>query len=225
MESLVAALDEVIAGMTKIESRYGSADPTLPARGLLPLRAQPRLGGGQDPVPGRDPRPGEHPRQGRVHPGPRRPPVEHGDLRRLASSPVAACATWARTHSGRTPASDWFFSSLGGFPINRDSADREALTQCLELTAEGEAVVMFPEGTRRFGPTIEPEHMRDGVAYVASRGQVPIVPVGIGGSERAMPSGGQVHPALEDGPGRGRATDARPRSRRAAGCPAARSAR
>ena len=48
---------------------------------------------------------------------------------------------------------------------------------------------MFPEGTRRTGPTIEPEHMRDGVAYVASRGQVPIVPVGIGGSERAMPSG------------------------------------
>ncbi len=86
-------------------------------------------------------------------------------------------------------ASDWFFSSLGGFPVNRDGADREALNQTLELVAEGEAVVMFPEGTRRTGPTIQPDHMRDGVAYVASRGQVPVLPVGIGGSERAMPTG------------------------------------
>jgi 1-acyl-sn-glycerol-3-phosphate acyltransferase len=85
-------------------------------------------------------------------------------------------------------APDWFWSSLGGFPINRDGADREALTLCLDLLAEGEAVVMFPEGTRRSGPTIEPDHMRDGVAYVANRGQIPIVPVGIGGSERAMPA-------------------------------------
>ena len=30
--------------------------------------------------------------------------------------------------------------------------------------------------------------MRDGVAYVANRGQTPIVPVGIGGSERVMPA-------------------------------------
>jgi 1-acyl-sn-glycerol-3-phosphate acyltransferase len=48
---------------------------------------------------------------------------------------------------------------------------------------------MFPEGTRRTGPTIDPEHMRDGVAYVASRAQIPIVPLGIGGSEKAMPPG------------------------------------
>ena len=47
---------------------------------------------------------------------------------------------------------------------------------------------MFPEGTRRSGPTIEPDHMRDGVAYVANRAQIPIVPVGIGGSERVMPA-------------------------------------
>jgi 1-acyl-sn-glycerol-3-phosphate acyltransferase len=96
----------------------------------------------------------------------------------------------------KNPVSDWFFSSLGGFPVNRAVADREALNQTFDLVGEGEAVVMFPEGTRRSGPTIEPEHMRDGVAYVATRAQVPIVPVGIGGSERAMPSGARyIRPA------------------------------
>jgi len=92
-----------------------------------------------------------------------------------------------RSTSRKHAASDWFFSSLGGFPVHRGAADREALNQTLDLVQRGEAVVIFPEGTRRTGPTIDPEHMRDGVAYVASRAQVPIVPVGIGGSERVMP--------------------------------------
>ena len=46
-------------------------------------------------------------------------------------------------------------------------------------------MVLFPEGTRRDGPTLFP--FFDGPAYVAARTQVPIVPVGIGGSARSMP--------------------------------------
>jgi 1-acyl-sn-glycerol-3-phosphate acyltransferase len=85
--------------------------------------------------------------------------------------------------------SDWLLSALGGFPVNRSGADREALAQTLAIIEGGEAVVMFPEGTRRSGPLIEEEHMRDGPAYVAARTQVPLVPVGVGGAEAAMPSG------------------------------------
>ena len=51
----------------------------------------------------------------------------------------------------------------------------------------GKPVVLFPEGTRRSGPVIEVHH--DGAAFVASQAGVPIVPVGIGGSERALPKG------------------------------------
>jgi 1-acyl-sn-glycerol-3-phosphate acyltransferase len=90
----------------------------------------------------------------------------------------------------RTRFWDWFFSALGGFPVNRDGADREALRQCLDIVASGEPVVMFPEGTRGTGPTIEGMH--DGPAYVAAKAGVPIVPVGIGGSERAMPAGSKM---------------------------------
>ena len=46
---------------------------------------------------------------------------------------------------------------------------------------------MFPEGTRQSGPVVE--ELFDGPAYVALHTGVPIVPVGIGGSERAMPKG------------------------------------
>ena len=46
---------------------------------------------------------------------------------------------------------------------------------------------MFPEGTRQTGPLVE--KLFDGPAYLAARTKVPIVPVGIGGSEEAMPRG------------------------------------
>ncbi len=81
----------------------------------------------------------------------------------------------------------WFFTSLGGFPVERGTADRTALRACQAVLERGEPLVMFPEGTRRFGPVVEPENMHDGPAFVASRAKVPILPVGIGGSERAMP--------------------------------------
>jgi 1-acyl-sn-glycerol-3-phosphate acyltransferase len=85
------------------------------------------------------------------------------------------------------------FSALGAFPVHRGSADREALRRCIEVIQGGEPLVVFPEGTRQSGPTVQP--LFEGAAYVAARTGVPIVPVGIGGSERAMPKGSKfVHP-------------------------------
>lgn len=80
-----------------------------------------------------------------------------------------------------------FLTLLGAFPVNRGTADRAALRTCLGFIENGEPVVMFPEGTRRSGPEVE--EVFDGPAYVAARAGVPLVPVGIGGSDRAMPIG------------------------------------
>jgi 1-acyl-sn-glycerol-3-phosphate acyltransferase len=79
------------------------------------------------------------------------------------------------------------FSSLGGFPVHRGTPDREALRVCEEAVRAGEPVVLFPEGTRQSGPLIHP--LFEGASFVAARAMVPIVPVGIGGSEWAMPKG------------------------------------
>ena len=81
----------------------------------------------------------------------------------------------------------WLLSALGGFPVNRAETDRAALERTIELLEAGEPVVLFPEGTRKTGRRVQP--LFDGAVYVAARTQVPIVPVGIGGSEAAMARG------------------------------------
>lgn len=87
----------------------------------------------------------------------------------------------------RHRAPGWLFSALGAFPVKRGTADRVAMRRCLEVLAEGEPLVVFPEGGRRSGPVVGP--ISEGAAYLAIRAGVPIVPVGIGGSERAMTKG------------------------------------
>jgi 1-acyl-sn-glycerol-3-phosphate acyltransferase len=80
-----------------------------------------------------------------------------------------------------------FFSMLGAFPVHRGTADRESVRTCMQVIENGESLVMFPEGSRRSGPVVE--DLFDGPAYVAARTGVPLVPLGIGGSDKVMPLG------------------------------------
>lgn len=82
------------------------------------------------------------------------------------------------------------FTALGGIPVARGSADREALRTCIEVIEAGEPLVIFPEGTRQTGPVVQ--ELFDGPAFVQSRTGAPIIPVGIGGSEAAMPKGARI---------------------------------
>jgi 1-acyl-sn-glycerol-3-phosphate acyltransferase len=80
--------------------------------------------------------------------------------------------------------------SVGAFPVHRESADREALQRAEEVLRQGQALVLFPEGTRREGPVIE--DLMEGAAFLSARAAAPIVPIGIGGSDLAMPKGSAV---------------------------------
>jgi 1-acyl-sn-glycerol-3-phosphate acyltransferase len=80
----------------------------------------------------------------------------------------------------------WLFTSLGGFAVDR-TAGTGAARAALARLAGGEPVVLFPEGTRRSGPRVE--DLQGGAAYLAVKAGVPILPVGIAGSEEIMPSG------------------------------------
>jgi 1-acyl-sn-glycerol-3-phosphate acyltransferase len=86
--------------------------------------------------------------------------------------------------------SDWFFTSMGGIPVHRGVPDRAAMKSCDALLSSGQPMVIFPEGTRKSGPVVE--ELFEGPAYLAAKHQVPIVPVGIGGSEGAMPKGAKM---------------------------------
>ena len=81
----------------------------------------------------------------------------------------------------------WYLTALGGFPVVRGTADREALRACQAILDRGEPLVMFPEGTRRTGMRVE--DLFDGPAFLAARTGAPIVPIGIGGTEGILPRG------------------------------------
>jgi 1-acyl-sn-glycerol-3-phosphate acyltransferase len=113
--------------------------------------------------------------------------------RSILDTPISAAVTrrrlrfmgadkyWKSKRFGR------LLSALGGFPVTRGTADREALQRCIEILQRGEPLVLFPEGERKSGDVVQP--LFDGATYIAVKAGVPIVPVGIGGSERAMPKG------------------------------------
>ncbi|MGH9171737.1 MAG: lysophospholipid acyltransferase family protein [Acidimicrobiales bacterium] len=97
---------------------------------------------------------------------------------------IVKAEIWKSKLVGRT------LEILGCFPVNRSGADRDALERCRAVLVGGEPLVIFPEGTRRSGPVVE--DLREGVAYLALRAGVPVVPIGIGGSEKAMPRGSSL---------------------------------
>jgi 1-acyl-sn-glycerol-3-phosphate acyltransferase len=80
--------------------------------------------------------------------------------------------------------------SVGAFPVNRGSADREALRRAQQVLDAGGALILFPEGERRSGPVVEDLH--EGVAFLAARTGATVIPVGIGGSSSVMPKGRRV---------------------------------
>lgn len=84
----------------------------------------------------------------------------------------------------------WFLLSVGAFPVHRDAVDREAMDHAQEVLHQGMVLLMFPEGTRQLGPKVAELH--DGVAFLAARCGAKIVPLGIGGSDLAMPKGTKV---------------------------------
>jgi 1-acyl-sn-glycerol-3-phosphate acyltransferase len=81
----------------------------------------------------------------------------------------------------------WLFRKLGAIEVEREATDRGALRISQQVLREGEPIAIFPEGTRRTGPVID--ELYDGVAYLALKAGVPILPVGIGGTEQILPTG------------------------------------
>lgn len=85
----------------------------------------------------------------------------------------------------------WVFDSVGAIPVARGSADVAMIRMVSTQLAQGEKVGIFPEGTRGraredFG---EVGQAHEGVAFLAHRNKVPVIPVGISGLEKIWPKG------------------------------------
>jgi 1-acyl-sn-glycerol-3-phosphate acyltransferase len=110
--------------------------------------------------------------------------------RSLLDIPIAASITqrrirfMAKESLFKTKFGASLFGALGAIRVERGTTDRGALRASQAALEAGEPLAIFPEGTRREGPVLG--ELYDGAAYVALKLGVPIVPVGIGGSEQIL---------------------------------------
>jgi 1-acyl-sn-glycerol-3-phosphate acyltransferase len=81
----------------------------------------------------------------------------------------------------------WYCKRVHCIPIKKDGKDISSLKKALRLLKTGELIGIFPEGVRSStGQLQEPE---PGVALIALKAKVPILPVGIRGAYEAFPRG------------------------------------
>ncbi|WP_369356204.1 lysophospholipid acyltransferase family protein [Streptomyces sp. cg2] len=74
---------------------------------------------------------------------------------------------------------DPFLRGIGQLKVDRQAADRKAITDALGVLATGGVLGIFPEGTRGEGDFAS---LRAGLAYFAVRSGAPVVPVAVLGS-------------------------------------------
>jgi len=81
--------------------------------------------------------------------------------------------------------------NYGAFPVRRGQLDRVAVRWALTALQNGGALGMFPEGKR--SPNAQLQSPQPGASLLAARSGVPILPVGISGSERVNGIGFILH--------------------------------
>jgi 1-acyl-sn-glycerol-3-phosphate acyltransferase len=82
----------------------------------------------------------------------------------------------------RNPILRWMLDSTESIPIQRATADIEAIRKGLEVLAKGEIIIISPEGTRSHDGRLQPAH--PGVILLALHSAAPLLPIAYFGSER-----------------------------------------
>jgi glycerol-3-phosphate dehydrogenase (NAD(P)+) len=97
----------------------------------------------------------------------------------------------AKQEMFKNPILGWLLNCMGAFPIRRGESDDESMKTALALLERGDAVVIFPEGTRiKAGSLAKPKR---GVGRLALQSGAPVVPIAVAGSERAR-AGWRIRP-------------------------------
>jgi len=111
----------------------------------------------------------------------------------MADPPLEACAIkrplrfFAKKELFDVPIIGGLIRKLGAFPVVRGSADRTAIRTAINVLENGELLIIFPEGMRGDGVTFgAPEK---GMAMIALKAHVPIVPAFIEGTTNMLPKG------------------------------------
>jgi 1-acyl-sn-glycerol-3-phosphate acyltransferase len=81
----------------------------------------------------------------------------------------------------------WAVTELGAIPVRRGASDRSALEAALAALAAGDALIIYPEGTRMRDDAVH--EFQPGVGMLALRSGVPVIPVGLKGSGEVVRNG------------------------------------
>ena len=71
----------------------------------------------------------------------------------------------------------WFLKKLGAFPVDRKEADLAATKFVLKTLNNGNALCLFPEGTRNKSNSGDLQALKSGVVLFSSKTNSPIVPM------------------------------------------------
>jgi 1-acyl-sn-glycerol-3-phosphate acyltransferase len=81
----------------------------------------------------------------------------------------------------------WWLARMGVTLIDREAPSKDALRLIANCLVAGEAVCLFPEGTRSRDGTVG--EFRSGVEFLVRRTGAAVVPIGLQGAARAFPRG------------------------------------
>ena len=82
---------------------------------------------------------------------------------------------------------EFSFRQYHAFPVVRHSADRNAIRHSFDLLKAGNALIMYPEGTRvESGVLATPE---PGAGFIAQKAACPVLAVGLTGTRECLPKG------------------------------------
>lgn len=81
----------------------------------------------------------------------------------------------------KAPIFNWVSWWYGVFSVRRGEVDRIALREALGVLRRGEVLLIAPEGTRSGDGLMQ--QARNGIAYVAAKARVPVLPVAVWGVE------------------------------------------
>jgi 1-acyl-sn-glycerol-3-phosphate acyltransferase len=100
----------------------------------------------------------------------------------VAASIPLKCVFMAKDDLWKSGWSRFWVENFGAFPVRRGGIDREVLRQAERWLKQGVSVIMFPEGSR--SQTAQMKPALPGAALIASRLGIPILPVGIAGTDK-----------------------------------------
>jgi 1-acyl-sn-glycerol-3-phosphate acyltransferase len=93
----------------------------------------------------------------------------------------------ARSGLFKNPVLGWLIRSLNAISVEQGTSDTRAMRWCVEVLRQGQALLVFPEGSRTWSGRTE--HFESGTMLLIKRARPTIVPVAIEGGCDVWPRG------------------------------------